>query len=105
MRPLTLLAAALLGAAVGCGPTPPKETNEETARTALVAALDAWKAGRTPESLKSLSPPVDFLDLAWQKGAALEGYEIKSQERAGLGIRFTVELRLRQDGGAASRVA
>jgi len=99
-------AALLLVVAAGCGQVLPPETDAGVARAALVAALDAWKAGETPESLEGRSPPVYIQDGAWARGAALESYEVTVEGRSGLSVRFEVALVLRQeDGEERERVA
>ena len=75
------------------------------ARQALAASLDAWKEGRPPETLRQSKPPVDFRDVQWENGSQLAGYEVKSEERSGLSVRFTVQLQLqKKDGKTADRV-
>lgn len=55
-RPALLLLAALT---VGCGSGRPA-ADLERGKTAVVAALDAWKANDPPAKLKSLPDPVEF---------------------------------------------
>ena len=97
--------ALLLLLAAGCGKGLPPEMDANQAREALTAALDAWKAGRSPDTLRQNTPPVDFRDVAWERGARLTGYQVKAEERFGLSVRFTVGLRLQQNGGDRERVA
>ena len=59
---VTPCVALLLFLATGCGKGLPPQMDPDVARTALTAALDAWKEGRTPESLRDRTPPVDFRD-------------------------------------------
>src|SRR4051794_24866932 len=92
-------AALLFLMAAGCGSSLPPETNQEAAKEALVAALDAWKGGKTPESLRERKPAVDFLDLGWQSGAGLSDYKVMGQERHGAGVRFKVALSLKPKSG------
>ena len=55
-RVLILLVA---GAALGCGSGRPA-ADLDRAKTAVVAALDAWKANEPPAKLKELPDPVEF---------------------------------------------
>ena len=93
-RPGLFLLLVLLPAA-GCGRAkPPEAPAAEAARQALTAALDAWKAGKPPGKVEGTSPRVHAVDTDWQRGQALEGYEIVGDE-PGAGLRtFTVRLTL-----------
>jgi hypothetical protein len=96
--------ACLLLLALGCGKSLPPQTDPNQAREALTAALDAWKEGKSPESLRERKPPVDFRDVAWEKGGKLKSYTVKNEERHGLSVRFTVQLVLEMDGTRRERV-
>jgi len=93
--------ALLLCLAGGCGKGLPPETDAGQAREAIVAALDAWKEGRAPETLRERRPPVDFRDVQWENGSRLTAYEVKGEERSGLSVRFTVQLALQEKGGGS----
>ena len=104
---LPLLALAL----AGCGGTPPPldmATTPEKSREALVAALDAWKAGVTPAELAERTPAVYRLDDACARGAKLTDYKLEGEPKAfGTGQSYAVTLTL-QDGAkppAARKVA
>jgi hypothetical protein len=56
-----LLPVALVALAVGCGSKHSK-ADVERGRTALAAALDAWKNNDPPDRLKSLPDPVEYKD-------------------------------------------
>jgi hypothetical protein len=92
-------AALIVCAAAGCGPGLPPESDPQATRAGLVAALDAWKEGKTVDSLRGLTPPVDIVEPRWQGGVALESYEVRAQEKHGQGQRFTVALKLKPKGG------
>ncbi|MBI2825542.1 MAG: hypothetical protein HYX69_12735 [Planctomycetia bacterium] len=49
--------------------------DNERARETLVAALDAWRQGRTRD-LARRNPPIRFADDDLARGARLVGYEI-----------------------------
>ena len=104
---LPLLALAL----AGCGGEPPPlamATTPEQSRAALVAALDAWKAGVTPAELAARTPAVYLLDDACSRGAKLTDYKIEGEPKVfGTGLSYALTLTL-QDGGkppAARKVA
>lgn len=98
--------AALLSLAAGCGRDLPPETDPAVAREALTAALDAWKEGRAPDTLRQRTPPVDFAEPQWDKGGRLTDYQVKKEERSGVSVRFTVRLQVRQkDGTSRERTA
>ncbi|HET6879401.1 MAG TPA: hypothetical protein VFI31_04575 [Pirellulales bacterium] len=73
---------------------------DEVARQALTTALDAWKAGKSPDQVEASKPAVSVQDKQWSGGAKLTAYEIvgpatgDDQHR-----RFTVKLTL---AGAAA---
>jgi hypothetical protein len=86
-------------AAAGCGPRLPPPSDPKEARAALETALDTWKRGDAPDTLKQRTPPIQFADLDWDKGARLLKYEIASEERRGVGMRVTVKMSLEAKGG------
>jgi hypothetical protein len=96
-----LWATFLLGtlACAGCTPSLPPMTDPKDARAALETALDTWKRGESPQTLKERTPPIQFADLNWDKGARLLKYEIATEEQRGLGMRITVKLSLEGKDG------
>lgn len=105
------LAAALLGAAGGCGGDPPPlalATTPEASRAALTAALDGWQAGEPKEAFARRSPPLTLGDADFLRGAKLVGYKIEGPPKeAGTGLSYVVTLTV-QDGAkppAARKVA
>ncbi|MSR56267.1 MAG: hypothetical protein EXS05_01160 [Planctomycetaceae bacterium] len=71
-----LLMLGLLGVA-GCGAQPAGPTGRtEDAGKAVSTALDAWKAGKQPDQLKSETPSIHVADEDWQAGKALKGYQM-----------------------------
>lgn len=68
---LTLIAA-------GCSNGPPQSApvNPNVARETLTAAMDSWKFGETPESLKDLKPSIVVQDQDWTSGVKLVDYEV-----------------------------
>jgi len=78
---------------------PPPAADAAAARAALVAALDAWQAGRTPKDLQMAATPIMVADEDWQAGRKLAGYELLAGELpAGSSIRWPVRLRLDANG-------
>jgi hypothetical protein len=76
---LPLLLAAVVGCS-GCSQTPPDAPhNSEEARTALIAALDAWKKGEA-KSLPKRNPPIRFVDDDLLSGLRLSEYEIEEPD-------------------------
>jgi len=97
-----VMLAWLWGAAfaVGCGekaaPLPPPKAAADV-RPILEAALEAWKNGKTPESLGEQTPPIQVTDKAWKAGQKIESYEIvRNQPTGDRGQLFTVKLRSKQ---------
>jgi hypothetical protein len=71
--------------------TPP----EEASRQALATALDAWKAGKSPDQIGATSPAVNAQDKQWREGKQLTAYEIVGPEpgedqNARFRVRLTV---------------
>lgn len=99
------LGAVTLAALVmtGCGGRVPPTTDLAQARTALTTALDAWKAGTSPEKLREQSPPIDFRDTNWEKGSKLTKYEIDNEQQFGPSAKFTVKLHLTEKTGGGER--
>jgi hypothetical protein len=98
-RATGLLALALL-ATSGCGESgPPRPADPDEARTALCAALDAWKVGRPPDALAGSRPPVFVRDHDWQAGLYLHDYEVTAGEPRGGAYRCSVRLTLRGQNG------
>jgi hypothetical protein len=94
----TIIGLAALLSAAGCARPLPPEMDAATARESITAALEAWKGDRQTET------PIDFRDPAKDAGAKLLRYAIKSEERYGVSMRFSVELALRtKDGRERSR--
>jgi hypothetical protein len=68
------VAFALLG---GCSRAPWAGTVDvDRARGALKTALDVWKKGDAPDTLKSSTPAITAQDLDWLGGAKLVDYEV-----------------------------
>jgi len=61
----------------GCGPSEirPQGSGDE-AKTALLKALEAWKAGGAPDELPKASPKVIIVDQDWSNGRRLADYAI-----------------------------
>jgi hypothetical protein len=89
--------AALVLALVGCSDSKPlpMAASPESARPALQAALEAWKANQTPADLRNQSPPVYFNDADFRRGRKLTDYRIESDGKpVGTGLRYEVTLTL-----------
>jgi hypothetical protein len=83
----------------GCGRGLPPTTDVPSAKAALTTALDAWKDGKSNESLREGTPSIDFRDINWDKGSKLSKYSIEKEETSGLSARFTVKLTLADKAG------
>jgi hypothetical protein len=74
-RLLPVLLAVVLGCS-GCSqPAAEAPYDSDGARTALIAALDAWKKGEA-KSLAKRNPPIRFVDDDLISGHKLSEYEI-----------------------------
>lgn len=80
----------------GCGGSGSSDPVEpDTARTTLISALDAWKDGKTPDSMQLASPKVVVQDMDWTGGAKLTSYQLLSDGEAigaNLSVQVTLEL-------------
>jgi predicted small lipoprotein YifL len=90
------VAALLASSLAGCGGEgheryiPPADT----ARTAVEAALSAWKAGEPLRTITTHTPPVDFYDARRQAGKKLEDFQIVEEIPGDPYPSFKVKLRL-----------
>ena len=65
---------------LGCGSPEERYVPEsDQGREALAAALEAWKRGAAPESVKAGEIPVTLIDARRQAGRKLEAYEILTE--------------------------
>jgi hypothetical protein len=94
-----LLALTPLGWA-GCrGMSPPRPADRVEARQALRIALDTWKKGAGPGSLKVSEPPIQVVDHQWRSGYQLVGYQVKGDCPLGANLRCQVQLALKNTKG------
>src|SRR3954447_15421637 len=96
-QPLPLAGVVLaLALTAGCSGTGYDSVDRGRAREVLTAALDGWKKGETPETLKGGSPSIVAQDLDWIGGAKLVGYQIDGegkQVEGNLYVPVTLTLR------------
>jgi hypothetical protein len=103
-----MAASALLCFLAGCGLGPsPHPSDPDQAKTTLHTVLESWKAGATPESLASQSPPIRVHDLDWNEGHALVSYQTTSEPRlVGYDVNYPVILELKKrKGGTVKKTA
>jgi hypothetical protein len=86
-----LTTAGCRGSSVANPVDPPR------AREALKTALDAWKGGQSPDSLKSSSTPMTVQDLDWAGGAKLIDYQVLDDGKA-LDANLSIRVKLVLDG-------
>ncbi len=85
-------AALALGFA-GCpggGSTP--IPSDQAARSAVEAALAAWKAGKPPGPIEGTTPPVQAVDTSWQNGQKLAAFEVVGPVAGASEKRYAVRL-------------
>jgi hypothetical protein len=104
MLRFTLFTAAL--ALCGCGGAPKPlamAATPESSRAALIAALDGWKAGKTPQQLAEQSPSVTLIDDDFLGGRKLLDYKIEGDGHArGTGYSYIVLVTLEGKDGTKS---
>lgn len=92
-RSLVLLVIALAGCG-GAATVSSYHPKGSTAKTALTAALEAWKSGQEkPGSITNQKPAVEVQDSVWGSGRKLKGFQIGEEQSSKDGpTRFSVEL-------------
>lgn len=103
---LRIILPAVVLIASGCSGEPkslPMATTAEKSRPALETVLNGWKAGKTADELKSMTPPHYFIDGDFTKGGKLSEYKIDGEGKPyGTGYRYDVTLTV---GGKNKSVA
>jgi hypothetical protein len=99
---LVVLAALPLA---GCwGTSRAHAVDPPRAREALKAALEHWKGGQGPESLRSSTTPMTVQDFDWAGGARLIDYQILGDGKAmDANLSVRVKLVLGRPGKAAEK--
>jgi hypothetical protein len=97
----TVWIAIVVLSASGCGiGGTPQAADSAQARTALTAALDAWKSGEKPEDLAKRTPPLHIKDVDWSGGFQLVGYEADTDGKlVGYDMNYPVVLELKSPKG------
>jgi hypothetical protein len=96
---LRLLACGVFLGVAGCGGRPPPPADPVQARATLQLALDAWKKGDQPETLKDRQPPVIAVDHDWRNGERLLHYQVQQDEPFGADLRCQVLLSVQSKNG------
>jgi hypothetical protein len=88
---------ALAALAAGCGSESHQDLN--LVRDSVEAGLATWKNAERVDALKSRSPPIEFHDDDWKRGARLIDYEVTKTYRDTDGApRCAVTLRIQSRG-------
>ena len=95
--------AAVLLTASGCGAgATPQPSDSAKAKAALRDALESWKAGKTPEDLKTQSPPIHVKAVDWAGGFRLVNFKADAEGKvAGYDVNYPVILELESPKGVA----
>jgi hypothetical protein len=84
---------------VGCGRSN-APTDVPSAKAALTAALESWKAGQSPDALRQRTPSIVMVDDAWKKGEKLESFEnVVPEVDDGVNLHCTVKLAINDERG------
>jgi hypothetical protein len=98
--PTGLLVLALVCA--GCGQSGPSDPTE--GRKALLAALDAWKGGETPDALAKRNPSIHVSDGDWKSGLRLQTYRADDEGKlVGSDVNYSVALELKNARGKVTK--
>jgi hypothetical protein len=97
--------AGVLSLAIGCpGCGGPAASDPAEGRTALLAVLDAWKGGDSPDALAKRSPPIRVSDGDWMAGLRLQGYRATDEGKlVGSDVNYSVALELKNARGKVSK--
>jgi len=99
---IPLALAALLCGCGGADKPLPMAATPESARAALTAVLDGWKAGKSVQDLGSGTPPLLFVDDEINRGTKLTDYRVEGDGTPrGTGYSFVVTLTLQTKDGKA----
>lgn len=82
----------VLSCVIGCSGAPSVSKSDPNAAKELAKTiLDAWKNGKTMESLKQQTPPMYVVIDLWRDGHILTSYEFVGEgEMVGPNVRFPV---------------
>ena len=107
-RAAIVAACCLAAALAGCGGRnyqPPPPADATVARSALEAALSAWRSQARPESLQQATPSITFVDPDCQSGQRLLDFQLQPGEQPlGSSIYWPVQLRLVPANGREQRL-
>lgn len=98
-QPLWLAGALVVMLACGgCGASAPSDP--DAGRSALQAALEAWKGGENSDTLAKRSPPIYITDGDWMSGLRLSSYQAENNGNlVGSDVNFKVVLELKTTKG------
>lgn len=100
MRIQSLLVLGL-ACLIGCGAS--HRVQPDIAVSTLRTALESWKGGETPDSLKKATPPIVVQDADWTSGAKLISFEIQEGGKpVDANLYAQVKLKLRDAAGTES---
>lgn len=91
------VAALLVSLAAGCGRSNGRSlsVDAELAKQSFDTFLSAWKQGKAPSDLRSLSPSIISGDEDWSAGSKLVDYRITDRVfNDGANLHLTAELQL-----------
>jgi len=104
--PILATLAVLVGAvATGCSPGVAHPVDPDRAMVALKTTLDAWKDGKSIDSLQSGVPPIVAQDMEWASGAKLLDYRVDDGRPADANLDARVKLALSVRGKKVERDA
>jgi hypothetical protein len=78
---LCLTLGSLFACGCGTGPRRAGPVDVELARDSLRAALESWKKGEPPETLRDRYPSITIQDMDWKTGYVLVNYELRDGEK------------------------
>lgn len=89
---------------IGCGGESVPVSDPDAAKQLLGSSLEAWKAGKSVEDMRQLTPPVYVAEDLWSDGFELQDFRIEDDsDMYGPNVRLNVTLTGSSKGGTVSK--
>jgi hypothetical protein len=101
MKRLAVLVTLSLCLLQGCGRGLDKDADPEEGVKALQTALAAWKEGKPPKELETMSPSIIVNDADWRSGKRLLDFKVEESGLVGRQVQCRARIKLRGKDGKA----
>ena len=99
MKRLAVFVTLSLCLLQGCGRRLDKDADPEEGVKALQTALAAWKEGKPPKELETMSPAIVVNDDDWRTGKHLLDFKVEDSGLAGRQVQCRARIKLRGKDG------